>query len=315
MAYRGIRPVRAIDERPLEEDEETTQQLLLAPQKEPTEPRDRCTLVMTEGDSPGRTIPLRVERMTLGRGSRADLRIDDPALSRVHAEIVCREGRWFVRDLGSTNGTWVGSSKIQALHPLSDGDRIKLGKTTTFKVALQNASEQKTTFELYESSVTDGLTRLHNRRYLDDRLEGEFAYASRHDTHLSILLIDVDHFKRINDTKGHPAGDAVLRVLGASLKRMTRTEDVVARYGGEEFAVVARGIDRSNALIFAERIRKLVEMLSIPWDGGQLKLTVSIGVATHRDVKSYESVADLLGAADRALYRAKNNGRNRCVPD
>ena len=298
------------------EDNETTQQLVLAPPAEaPAAPRDRCTLIMVEGNTPGETVPVRQARITLGRGSQADLQIDDPALSRLHAEVVQREGKWFVRDLGSTNGTWVGPDRVKGLRQLADGDRVKLGKSTTYRVALQDASEQKTTWDLYQSSVTDPLTRLNNRRHLDERLDGEFAYSQRHESPLSFLLIDVDHFKRINDTLGHPAGDAVLRVLGASLKRMTRTEDVVARYGGEEFAIVARGIDTANAMILGERVRKMVDGLKIPWDGDTIRVTVSVGIATNHASKLYRDLDRFVAAADKALYRAKHGGRNRCCAD
>jgi two-component system cell cycle response regulator len=296
-------------------EDDTTQVLTLGPEGAvsvtPT-PRDRCTLVMIHGSTPGATIPVRATRLTIGRGAQAGLQLDDSALSRLHAEITRIDGAWHVRDLGSTNGTWVDGTRVVEAVRLSDGQRLSLGTTTVFRVALQDEAEQETSWELYQSSVTDPLTRVHNRRHLDERLKSELAFAQRHQTPLSLLLLDVDYFKRINDEKGHAAGDAVLRVLGATLKKIVRTEDVVARYGGEEFAVIARGIDAPNARILGERIRKLVEGVEIPWNDGKLRLTVSIGVVTRDTGRPFEEVQKLFEAADAALYRAKHNGRNRC---
>jgi diguanylate cyclase (GGDEF)-like protein len=270
---------------------------------------------MVEGSRPGQIVGIGGDRLTIGRGRKADLHVDDPALSRVHAELVRWQGEWHVRDLASTNGTWVGSVRVSSLMPVKDGDRVKLGQSTTFRVSVHDEHEQRSALELYESAVTDPLTRLYNRRYLNDRLAGEFAYSERHGTPLSILLIDVDHFKPVNDTYGHSAGDVVLRVLAGSIKRMVRAEDIVARFGGEEFALVARGIGHQNALIVAERIRRLVSGLEITWNDDRIKVTLSGGVATNNGHRSYPDLANLLEAADRALYRAKNSGRNRVVGD
>ncbi|MEM9195162.1 MAG: GGDEF domain-containing protein [Myxococcota bacterium] len=293
------------------EDEETTQVITLGGESIPDIPRDRCTLIMVEGHAPGSTIPVHGEGVVIGRGSDATLRIDDRALSRRHAAVYQNKGRWFVRDFGSTNGTWIDCNRVRSPSPLRDGARIKLGKNILFRVALQNESEQQQSLEMYQSTVTDPLTRVYNRRYLDGRLEEELAYSQRHGTPLSLILLDVDHFKQINDTLGHPAGDAVLRVMGGAVSRMIRTEDVVARYGGEEFAVVARGIDAENAAILAERIRKLVEGLSIPWEGRSIRITISLGVATCDRRQAYSTTGTLVQAADQALYRAKESGRNR----
>jgi diguanylate cyclase (GGDEF)-like protein len=159
--------------------------------------------------------------------------------------------------------------------------------------------------------VTDVLTRVHNRRYFEDRLAGEMSFALRHAAPLSLLLFDVDHFKKVNDTFGHAAGDAVLRVMAATVKRMVRTEDLVARYGGEEFAVIARGIGHRNAMIFGERVRKTVQACVVPWDERPIHATISIGVATVEQGSPIDGTRALVAAADAALYRAKNGGRNR----
>jgi diguanylate cyclase (GGDEF)-like protein len=164
------------------------------------------------------------------------------------------------------------------------------------------------------SGVRDPLTALHNRRFLDERIVAELAYALRHRAPLSFLLLDIDHFKRVNDTHGHLAGDAVIRVVGATLSRMVRTEDLVARWGGEEFAVLARGTGGRNAQIFGERIRRAIEQVELPWRAERLRVTVSIGVAfVENRGGTGERIAPsaLVGTADAALYASKGGGRNQ----
>jgi diguanylate cyclase (GGDEF)-like protein len=125
-------------------------------------------------------------------------------------------------------------------------------------------------------------------------------------------MFDVDHFKKLNDTYGHPAGDAALVLMARAVADALRKEDVFARYGGEEFAVICRGIDGANACRAAERLRRLIAGLSVEHAGRELTLTVSIGVADWREVQA-ETPASLLSAADAALYEAKHGGRNRVV--
>lgn len=276
--------------------------------------RDRCTLVILAGPTPGRMITIEGNEAVLGRGRTASARIDDGGLSRQHARIFRSGEGWFVEDLGSTNGTYVAGLPVIKAVRVKDGDRIQIGQSTLLRVTLQDEQEQKQSKTLYESTVRDPLTGVYNRRHLDNQLSAEFAYAVRHGAPLSVMLLDVDHFKSVNDDHGHPAGDAVLRALAETLNGLVRTEDVVARYGGEEFAVVTRGISGANALMLAERIRRRVEAMSVPVDGGQsLKITVSIGIATNHGNIPFEDPAVLLKACDEALYKAKETGRNRCV--
>jgi len=295
-----------------ERDDETTRIRCVRPPSAVR--RDRCTLTVLAGPLPGRVVAVDRDSLVLGRCEEADVHLDDRGLSRTHVRIFRRQDTWYVEDLDSTNGTWVQGDRLCGARQLAEGDRIQLGEGVLLKTSLQDALEQQATRRLYESAVLDPLTRVHNRRYLDERLEEELAFAQRHHTCLSLLLLDIDHFKRINDTLGHQAGDAVLRVVAGTLHKMIRTEDLVARYGGEEFVVVARGIDAANAMIFAERIRRLVAGLSIPWEGRPVHVTVSIGVATFSVERRYGRSTDLVEDADRALYRAKESGRNRCCP-
>ena len=157
-------------------------------------------------------------------------------------------------------------------------------------------------------AVTDGLTGLMNHRKFQERLAEEFLRASRHAAAFSLLLGDIDYFKRVNDTYGHPAGDAVLRAVAGAIAKAARKVDLVARYGGEEFAVLLVQTDVAQAAIFAERIRQAVAELKIVWQAQTIAVTISIGIAT-----AVTDAARLIAAADRALYAAKHGGRNRVV--
>jgi len=167
--------------------------------------------------------------------------------------------------------------------------------------------------KLYERvemlAITDGLTQMYVRRHFVERLEGEMDRSKRFGYKFSFLMIDVDHFKRVNDEYGHLVGDTALKQVAQTVKRNVREVDFVGRYGGEEFAVGLIETDESPAAQVAERIRKSVEARDFKAYGEHLKVTVSIGCATYSPTLS--SVNQIIEAADDALYRAKRLGRNR----
>lgn len=237
--------------------------------------------------------------------------IEDGGASRTHARVYeTEEGRYVIEDLGSKNGTFVGGQRIERAE-LSSGDRIQLGPNVVMSFAIVDAQAERLTQELYESSVRDPLTRAYNRRYLLERLVSEIAFARRHKSRLALLILDIDHFKNINDSYGHLAGDDVLRELANLVQRMIRTEDVFARLGGEEFVVVVRGISHANVGRFAERLRIAVSELQVFSEGTTLRLTVSVGFALLEELPEESRVADgLLRLADERLYRVKSSGRN-----
>jgi diguanylate cyclase (GGDEF)-like protein len=246
----------------------------------------------------------------IGRSPDCEIPIDHAGVSRRHARIIQEsETDYVVQDLGSRNGTTVRGRPITRCS-LVDGDRIGIGPLF-FRFALADEKEVLALKQRYEFSVIDGLTGAINRKHFDDRLIVELAYAKRHQGDVSLLMLDVDHFKAINDGHGHPAGDAVLRQLAKVIKAALRVEDVFARYGGEEFAIIARGIGSSEALAFAERIRRIVEDARFEHEGTELSATVSVGAATLADCNQ-PSVDQLMRLADSALYRAKAAGRNCC---
>jgi len=172
---------------------------------------------------------------------------------------------------------------------------------------LETANQQ-----LSEISLTDPLTNLHNRRFLDQNLEMASKAATRANSTLSMMLIDIDHFKKINDSYGHLAGDSCLINIAKILrKHINRATDSIARYGGEEFAIILPGTHESDLVIIAEALRKKVEESHVIYNGHVMKLTVSIGCGTVRP-SEFIPPNCLIALTDKALYRAKNNGRNRC---
>ena len=169
---------------------------------------------------------------------------------------------------------------------------------------------------LLRSGFTDVLTGWHNRRYLQVRINEEMARARRDGTHLVCLMLDVDHFKRVNDTWGHAAGDSVLRELAGRIDSQVRASDIAARYGGEEFVVLLPGTDNSSGELLAERIRRAIAAspFLLP-NGEEVSMTVSIGIAgvtPDRDAEDLKTLGDaLIARADVALYRAKSEGRDQ----
>ncbi len=158
-------------------------------------------------------------------------------------------------------------------------------------------------------AITDGMTGLYNHRYFQESLERELDRADRLKQSLTLLLLDIDHFKKINDTSGHPAGDFILKSLAVLLKETARKVDILARYGGEEFAALLPGIDLKNARKTAERWRKKVQSTTFKRDKQSFSITVSIGMAAFPDDAA--SKKELIEKADRALYLAKESGRNQ----
>jgi len=195
---------------------------------------------------------------------------------------------------------------------LRDGDVIQFGPTAVFRYTVTDESQEALLQQLYDASVTDALTGAHNREHFDTQLRSELSYARRHKVEVSLAFFDVDHFKRVNDTYGHPAGDAVLVALANTIRNMIRNEDVFARYGGEEFALILRGIDSAGANTVGERLRERIETMRVPTDAGELRVTVSVGCSSFAELDEKTPEA-LVSTADKRLYAAKHAGRNRVV--
>lgn len=283
----------------------------------PPSEKNRGVLTLLTGPLRGTIITLD-ERgdVTLGRSKEASVLIPDPGLSRIHARVFRRQTpvriEYFIEDCGSTNGTYVASQRISVPTQLLDGTRVGLGRRTALRFSLQDALEEEALIRVQQFALRDRLTGAYNRGAFDDRLQSEFSTSRRRGTPLALLLFDIDHFKRLNDTFGHQAGDAVLRSVAQAVQDTLRAEDVLARYGGEEFAVILKSVSERSAYIMAERVRVAIEDQKTSWNGVPIGATVSVGAAHVPTAKTLESPAALIASADAALYEAKHNGRN-CV--
>lgn len=266
-------------------------------------------LVVLQGTNVGEMHKIDGPEVVIGRAVSAQVRLNDDGISRRHCRVLSIGGQVIIEDLGSANGTLVNGEMVQH-HPLKEGDKIRLGATTTLKFTYQDKLDESFQQQMIDAALRDGLTRTYNKKFFQDRLETEFAYARRHRTMLSLVMFDVDYFKRVNDNYGHLAGDAVLVHLARITQATIRTEDVLARYGGEEFAVICRGIALLNAGVLGERLRARVEQENFDYQGTRLPVTISVGVAALPEANVALS-SELVRDADSALYEAKRSGRNR----
>lgn len=269
-------------------------------------------LIILKGHKAGKNIKIETDELILGRSTASDLPLEDEGVSRRHARIVLEGDAYWLEDLGSTNGVYVNGEKLNRTK-LFDGDRIQVGTKVLFKFAYQDELEEQYQRQLYEQATRDALTGVHNKKYFVDHLKKEFAYAFRHHEPLSLILFDIDFFKKVNDTHGHLAGDYVLKELASTVQETLRQEDLFARYGGEEFAVVLKNTDENHALLIAERLRTLIEAHAFQFDGTQMPITISMGTATLEE-RNYSTPVFLVQEADNQLYEAKTSGRNRVMP-
>ncbi|MDY0004660.1 MAG: GGDEF domain-containing protein, partial [Polyangia bacterium] len=247
--------------------------------------------------------------LDIGRDKSAGIRLVDDGISRRHCQVrQLPMGKLLVKDLGSTNGTFANGKRIDS-EVLSDGDKIQIGSNTILKFAFNDGLDEDFQRQMYESALRDGLTKAYNKRYFTERVEAEFTQALRARTRLALIMMDIDHFKKLNDSFGHPAGDFALQALVKTINPLVGEDDIFCRYGGEEFVVITKR-DEAGALALAEAIRRSVEEHEFLWEGTRLAVTLSLGMASIPGAP-FKSTAELLGAADAALYRSKQGGRNR----
>ncbi len=274
---------------------------------------ERAILLRMDGVHAGSVYAVEQLPFTIGRHPTNKLRIDEESISRFHARISRDDDGFVVEDLGSRNGTSVAGER-KPKHRLADGAWLTLGAQISFRFTVTDAREEKLLRRLYESSTRDALTGAYNRLHFDERLRAEVAFAARHNTEASLVLLDIDHFKRVNDTFGHPAGDVVLKELVTLAQRSLRAEDVFARFGGEEFGVILRGINLRGAARLGERLRLALETANIVADGKPIQVTLSAGCASMTCCAT-PSPEEIVRVADRRLYLAKQGGRNRVVDE
>jgi diguanylate cyclase (GGDEF)-like protein len=247
------------------------------------------------------------EAVTIGRGTGATIVVDETSVSRLHVRIEPRGRDHALVDLRSTNGTFL-NDRLVSDQTLRDGDRFKVGPAI-FKYFAGGDVEAQYHEEIYSLMVTDALTQASTKRFLLETLEREIVRAHRHGRPLSLVMFDIDHFKKINDTHSHLAGDEVLRELGAMIRAQVRAEECFARYGGEEFALVLPEATREGAATVAEKFRTAVERQRFSFDGAVIPVTISLGVAELGP--EMKTPQQLMKAADEKLYDSKRSGRNR----
>ena len=269
-------------------------------------------LQVIHGAHPGKIFLLDQESNTMGRGSTCEIQVDETGVSRNHARILKMSDSEFVlEDLQSTNGTFVDGEQVSK-HTLRDGDQIMMGELLTLKFDRKTPEELETAVKLFMGATRDGLTGLLNRVSFFDQVHQEHSLAKRQKTTFCLLMMDIDHFKKVNDTYGHPAGDAVLKSVASVLRSAIRTEDVLGRYGGEEFCFMLRALDAKSGSEMADRVRGLIEAhaTDAPTQDGTIKLpvTASFGLA---EWNGSETPEECLARADAALYLSKQGGRNR----
>lgn len=287
-----------------DDTEDTT--IKAAPEFEPGP--ERLFLVGLTGPDAGVEFPLNRPTMVLGRGPGASLVTNDSAASRRHLKIVLvpdpdqpQSYRVQIHDLQSTNGVYVNGERItKAL--LQNGDKVAVGKTM-FRLEARDNFDAAFYQRLHQMATTDPLTGAGNRWALEQELERQESERARYNRSFSLIIVDIDRFKQVNQRCGHSGGDQALRTIAAVIHANLRDSDRVFRYGGDEFVALLAQTDAGGALRVAERIRAGVEALRFEHLDKVVPLTVSIGGAEGGH-------ADLLERADRALFEAKSMGRN-----
>ncbi len=270
----------------------------------------RHLLVRMNGADMGRVWNLEDERLSIGRAQGNDIVVDDDGTSRQHAVLERYDDRYAIIDQGSSNGTFVAGKPVQR-HVLADGDLVNVGPACTLRYTRTDADSEALLLALHRSNAFDHLTETYNAEHFLDVLERELSFARRHETTLSVLMLDIDFFRVINDDHGYEAGDAVLKELANRFRTASRREDVLARTAGGVFSMLLRGITVDQARVLAERLREAVatEPVSLPDD--EVALTVSVACASL-GCASEATAEALLHLIQRRMQQAKRSGRN-CV--
>ncbi len=269
-----------------------------------------CLLQIHPLEVSGNLVELTQVQTTIGRDASCGLCIPDASVSRKHALVEKTDNGYQVTDLNSTNGTCVNEDRVNSVE-LSPGDRVQFGGFI-FKFLSTNHIEMQYHEAVYSMMTRDGLTGTLNKRSFLDIIGREFQRAAHRNTQLSLILFDIDHFKTVNDTHGHLAGDEVLQEMGRRVSGVIAEHDVFARYGGEEFAILLADVPTDEATKIAERCRCAVESEPFSTSAGDLPIAISAGVADMTALENRQNESELVQAADEKLYEAKRGGRN-CV--
>lgn len=271
--------------------------------------RNACLVhIYPTGPGMGARYTLSDTPLVIGRGSDCEIRINDHSVSRRHARIQPGADGYYAVDLQSTNGTYVNDSPA-SICKMKDGDYLRVGNCI-YRFLTGGNVEAEYHEEIYRLTIIDALTDIHNKRYFLEFLDRELSRSSRYDRPLSLVMIDIDRFRVINEEMGHLGGDCTLREMAARIKGTIRKEELFARYGGEEFAVVLPETTSEGAVCVAERLRCAVAQEPFIYEARSYNVTISAGVATTRGERNI-TCHDLIREADQRLYQAKHEGRNR----
>jgi len=260
-----------------------------------------------------RRYEIREKTTRIGRSSSSDIVIDDDRISWLHCTIHYNNGIITVEDQGSTNGTFIDGEKIQR-EEITTRSNLQLG-LTVMKIEYKDQADIHFENDLFQKATTDPMTGIYNRGYFMNRAREEIAFTKRTSMEIGLVMLDIDFFKKINDSFGHQAGDYIIKQLAVIIDIEKRTEDLFGRYGGEEFIILIRGtLNREKAILFCERIRKAIEGYNFRFDDKIIHTTISLGLCI-KPGGQIKSLDYLIKKADKALYKAKQNGRNRLECD
>ncbi|MCC9604081.1 diguanylate cyclase [Stieleria sp. JC731] len=273
---------------------------------------DACLVQIYPANVINGMVRIEVEDFIIGRQHDCELTLEDPSVADHHAKISRSPEGFRISDLGSESGTFVGDHPADS-SVLRSGDTVRVG-TFLFKYLSAGSIESQYHATLYSALTRDALTGTMNQRYLLETLERSIAAALRQNSPLSVVMIDIDHFKTINDQFGHLIGDAVLKEFGSRLIQTCRRDDMVARYGGEEFCLLLSATDAKDAVDSAQMCRQAIRESAFSTSQGEIAVTASFGVACLAPDQP-ESAQTLLRRADEQMYLAKRAGRDRvCGP-
>lgn len=273
-------------------------------------------LIVVSGGLTGTMYRLQQGSNWLGRAPENSLQLLEMTISRYHATLELGEaGQARITDLGSSNGTYLNGQPVLARvpTPLAEGSFLQLGSNLVMKYTVLSPSEERMHREIYERSVRDPLTSLHNRAYVDDQFESMIERVGASGEGLAVRVVDLDHFKGINDVYGHEAGDEVLRKAAGVLRTVARPGDLAARMGGEEFLLAGPSRDFRAAIAEAEEILRRLAAIEVHLPGRRsVRVTGSMGMV-HCSSPRGVGAQQLIVGADALLYQAKAAGRNRVM--
>jgi diguanylate cyclase (GGDEF)-like protein len=268
-------------------------------------------LVIVRGIGTGNKVLLNNPETSIGRADEVNLRLAKAGVSRRHAVVKrINEQQFLLCDQQSTNGTFVNAERIDELL-LKDQDLIAIGESR-LKFISADSPEQAYYEDLYCQAQLDKALQIYNKHYFLNRLDEELRRQQRFDAPLALIMLDVDHFKALNDRYGHLAGDAALIQLADCVKQRIRETDVLCRYGGEEFGIIMPQTNQQQAALVAEQIRLRVAATPVLYADLVINVTISLGISGHPGPEPHACTREaLIAQADKALYAAKRAGRNQ----